>query len=168
MHRFGDAKIAVITAAAAIGVVFGVIFLRKVFSGDNRPGNSLPGPRTVSSQRLVEPADQRAGFRSWCYSGCGDIWRGAGHVPLSRLDLVLLPNIPIAPQVCVNAGCIVWAIVVLQSSLLLSAHVGLEIVKAGVAGRLPPGLAAFLALTCWCHSPPCWPFRQALPARDKG
>jgi hypothetical protein len=165
----------VITVAAAIGVVFGVIFLRKVYSGDRSTWEFVAGSsgqiRSAAgwwNLLISVPVFQfLLLFWVWRYiAWCWFLFR------LSRLDLVLLPSHPdraagLRPIAQVHQY---WAIVVFAMSSLLSAHVGLEIVKGGrVLTDFRLEIAAFLGLSLIVLLAPFLAFSGRLQAaRSRG
>jgi len=176
VQRFSELRRSrVISIAAAASVVFGVIFLRKVFSGDKSTWEFVAGAsgQTRSAAGwwnllISVPLFQfLLLFWTWRYVvWCWFLFR------LSRLDLVLLPSHPdrsagLRPIAQVHQY---WAIVVFAMSSLLSAHVGLEIVEGGRAVtdfRLE--IASFLGLSLLVLFAPLLAFsRKLLAARNRG
>jgi hypothetical protein len=176
VQRFSELrKSRVISVAAAICVVFGVIFLRKVYSGDKSTWEFAAGAsgqmRSAAgwwNLLISVPVFQfLALFWTWRYVvWCWFLFR------LSRLDLVLLPSHPdrsagLRPIAQVHQY---WAIVVFAMSSLISAHVGLEIIEGGrtlTDFRLE--IAAFLGLSLIVLFAPLLAFSgKLLAARNRG
>jgi hypothetical protein len=145
MHR-------IVPAAAAVGVVFGVILLRKEFSGDLSTWQFVPGSsqqvRSVAGwwyllvsvpifQFLVLYWALR--YAMWCWF----LFR------LSRLDLVLVPSHPDRSAGLRPVGQVHqhWALVVFALSSVVSANVGLAVVHGQSLTDFRVEIVAFLGLS---------------------
>jgi hypothetical protein len=176
VQRFGVLRRSrVITVAAAIGVVFGVIFFRRVYSGDKSTWEFVAGSsgqiRSAAGwwNLLISVPVFQFLLLFWVWRYLAWCWF-LFHV--SRLDLVLLPSHPdrsagLRPIAQVHQY---WSMVVFAMSSLLSAHIGLEIVEGGRAltdFRLE--LVSFLGLSLIVLFAPLLAFSgKLLAARNKG
>lgn len=159
---------------AAIGVAFGVIFLRREYSGDLSTWQFVPGS-----------SDQVRSAAGWWYLlvsvpvfqflmlywalryvlWCWFLYR------LSRLDLVLIPSHPDRSGGLRPIGQVhqYWSIVVFAISSLVSASVGLEIVHGRSPGDYRVELIAFLVLSLVVLFAPLLVFAgKLLDARMRG
>ena len=142
----------ILPGIAAIGVVFGVIFLRKEYAGDLSTWQFVPGSsgqvRSAAGwwNLLVSvPVFQflilfwALRYLLWCWF----LYR------LSRLDLVLIPSHPDRSGGLRPIGQVhqYWSIVVFALSSLISASVGLAIVHGRPLNDFRLELIVFLGLS---------------------
>lgn len=164
----------IIAVAAAAGVVFGVLYFRKEFSGDLSTWQFVPG----SSQRVRSAAGWwyllvsvpifqflvwywALRYAAWCWF----LFR------LSRLDLVLVPSHPDRSAGLRPIGQVhqYWAIVVFAVSSLISANVGLALVHGQSIADFRVELASFLGLSLVVLFAPFLAFSgKLLTARVRG
>jgi hypothetical protein len=164
-----------IPVLAAMGVVFGGIFYRKEFTGDASTWQFVAGPagpvRSAAGwwYLLVSVPVFQFFILCWAWryvAWCWFLFR------LSRLDFVLLPSHPdrSAGLRPIGQAHQYWAIIVFALSSLLSADIGLELVKAGRSlADFRIELISFLALSLLALFAPLLAFSgKLLAARTRG